>query len=254
MLLTVNIGNTNTVLGIYDGDVLLKELRIGSVDRTRDELRVLLEMLLTAEDIGIKNISGIVIGSVVPSLDRSWTEVADRFGVPVIVVEPELETGMKIDIDAPGEVGADRIADAIAAREKFGAPVVVIDVGTAITVDAVAANGDYIGGATSPGINTALSALFSKAAKLPMIELAVPQKVIGRNTVTSIQSGIICGLTGLVDHLASRALEELGTRAPVVATGGQVHLIAEGSKVITDVDRDLTLYGLKLIFDRCAER
>lgn len=252
MLLVFDIGNSNMVLGAYEGDKLLKHWRI-STDRqkTGDEYGMLINNLFTFQGLTIKDIDAIIISSVVPPLVVPLTKMCKRyFHIEPLVVGPGIKTGIRLKYENPREIGADRIVNAVGAYEQFGGPLIIVDFGTATTFCAIAANGDYLGGAIAPGIGIASEALFQRAAKLPRIELVTPKTVICRNTVTSMQSGIIFGFTGQVDEIVRRMKEELGSDAKVIATGGLANLIAKQSKTIDRVEHFLTLNGLRILYER----
>lgn len=257
MILVLDIGNTNMSIGVFGDDSceaaesLVVHARFSSVDRTPDEAGLLLENLLRSHGVDAGSIDGAILCSVVPRLEAVWKEgIGAYFNVKAIAVSNKLDLGMRVDIDIPDEVGADRLANAVAAAEKYGCPVVAVDLGTAINIDVVSAEGCYIGGAIAPGLSTSVQTLFSRTAKLPQVALDAPPRVIGRNTIHAIQSGIVYGYTGLVDELVERVFLELGTKTPVIATGGQAEILASNSRTITNVDQWLTLDGLRIIFRR----
>ncbi|MBP2628282.1 MAG: putative transcriptional acitvator, Baf family [Firmicutes bacterium] len=253
MLLVFDIGNTNIVLGAYDGKELLQHWRI-STDRlkTGDEYGMLINNLFSYGKLSIKDIEAVIISSVVPPLVVPLVKMCQRyFNVEPLVVGPGIKTGIFIKYENPREVGADRIVNAVAAHHKYGSrgPLIIVDFGTATTFCVIAENGDYLGGAIAPGIGISTEALFQRAAKLPRIELVKPKSVICRNTVTSMQSGIIYGFVGQVDGIVARMKEEIGRDAFVVATGGLANLIAAESSSINAVEHFLTLEGLQIIYE-----
>lgn len=252
MLLVADVGNTQTVLGLYEGNALVHDFRIeSSTDRTLDEYHVLLRSLLSVAEVERGEIEAAILASVVPAV----TEVMERalslaFGVEPLVVGPGIKTGMPILYENPREVGADRIVNAVAAHALVDGAVIVVDFGTATTFDVVSHKGEYLGGVIAPGIRISADALFARAAKLPRVEVAKPPRVVGRNTIHSMQSGIVYGYVGLVDGMVDRIREELGEDAAVIATGGLARLVEPESRTIGRVEEFLTLDGLRLLYDR----
>lgn len=251
MLLVTDVGNTTTVVGVFDGEKLWAQWRLSSILHTPDELGVYLLNLLGMKGVNPKEIRGAAFASVVPSLDFSIRHaLRDFFEVEPLQVDASVDTGMEIRYGVPRELGADRLVTAVAGRAKYGAPLIVADYGTAITFDVVSPDGAYLGGAIAPGLSSGITALFSKAAKLPQVALSRPPSVIGRTTNESIQSGILFGNAGLTDHIVGLIREELGADAKVVATGGHAELMAKVSRTIDHVEPWLMLEGLRLIYDR----
>ena len=257
MLLTVDIGNTQTHLGVFRGRDLAHEWRAATDPRrTADELALMFGEFLSLADLSFsRQITGVAVCSVVPRATQEMREMTLKyFGFPALVVEPGVRTGMSVRTDNPREVGADRIADAVAARELYpGEAVIVVDFGTAIKVEAVTAAGEFIGGAIAPGVDTAATALFSTTAQLRRVELVAPPAAIGKSTVAALQSGIIYGTAALVDGLVNRVIEELGGEARVVATGGLAPVVLEHCTTIEAFEPTLTLQGLRIVYDRNAE-
>lgn len=252
MLLVIDVGNTNIVYGLFDGETLVHQWRVESGrGRTADEYAVVLWQLLQMHGVAAKDVTASIVASVVPALtDPMVALVKLAFGHEAMVVGPGIRTGMAILYENPREVGADRIVNAVAAFEKSKGGVIVVDFGTATTFDCVTPKGEYLGGVIAPGIQISADALFSRAAKLPRVEIARPPKVVGRNTVNSMQSGIVYGYVGLVDGLVERLQGELGYSCAVIATGGLAPLIAPLSRTIGEVDEMLTLVGLRILYER----
>lgn len=251
MLLTVDIGNTNIVVGIYEGDELLHHWRVGTQrTKTADEYGVFLHNLITINKIDVKELSGGIVCSVVPPLTAPLVGMLEKFfHFKPLVVGPGLKTGMPILYKNPLEVGADRIANSVAAYDMFKQSAIVVDFGTATTFDCISEKGEYLGGAISPGITISSEALFASASKLPKVEIARPKSVIGKTSVESIQSGILYGYASLVDGMVVRIKRELGGKPKVIATGGLAPIISAESREIEEVDEFLTLKGLKLIYE-----
>ena len=253
--MVIDTGNTTTAAGVYDGEELIAHWRLSSTLRTSDEFGMDFISLLGTKGLKPSDITGVALASVVPSLDFPMTEaIKQYFGVTPLQVNGSTDTGMKILTDNPREVGADRIVNALAGREKYGMPLIVADYGTAITFDVVSPEGSYMGGAIAPGLTSSISALFSKAAKLPQVALNIPRSVIGGNTEQAIQSGILFGNAGLTDRIVDMIRSEPGMEnAKVIATGGHAGLMAKVSERIDIVDKWLTLEGLKMIYERVNE-
>ncbi len=251
MLLAIDVGNTNTVLGMYDGDDLVSSWRIKTDARTTaDEMALTYRGLLADQD----PVTGIVLCSTVPAVLREMRVMLDRYfaDINIVIVEPGTKTGVPVLTDNPKEVGADRIVNTIAAHHLFGGPCIVVDFGTSTNLDVVSAKGEFLGGALAPGIEISIDALAQRAAQLRKVELVRPRSAIGKNTVEALQSGALYGFAGQVDGLVDRITAELGEVTAVVATGGLAPIVVPESRRITHHEPDLTLLGLRMVFDRNA--
>ena len=255
-VLLVDAGNTNTVFGVFAGDELVAHFRISTDrDRTADEYGALVLPLLERRGLEPAAIDALMVSSVVPPVNSAMARLAEHFfDAEALFVGPGIESGMPIRYDHPEEVGADRIVNSVAARQRYGAPVVVVDFGTATTFDVVNAAGEYTGGIIAPGISISAEALFSRASRLYRVDVLKPDRLVGSNTGAAMQSGIYYGYIGLVDGILCRLKQDLPDLRTVVATGGLAELIAGGSEHIREVDPMLTLFGLKLIYDRHRQR
>lgn len=264
MLLTIDVGNTHTVLGLFDGEDIVEQWRISTdARRTADELAVLLHGLmgthpLLGDELG-EGVDGIAICSTVPSVLHELREVTRRYygDIPAVLVEPGVRTGVQVLMDNPKEVGADRVINAVAAAHLYGGPCIVVDFGTATTFDAVSARGEYVGGVIAPGIEISVEALGRRGAQLHKIELARPRSVIGKNTVEAMRAGILYGFAGQIDGVVTRMAEELADdpdEVTVIATGGLAPLVLDEATVIDEHEPWLTLIGLRLVFERNVAR
>ena len=246
MLLAVDVGNTQTVLGLFAAAELTDHWRLATErSTTADELGVVLSGLLDLDTV-----EGICLASTVPVLIREWELLAAKWAqAPVLVVGPGVKTGIPVRYDDPREVGPDRIVNAVAAKERYGAPVIVVDFGTSTNFDVVSPDGEYVGGVLAPGIEVSMDALFTRAARLVKVDYAAPPSVIGKTTVGGLQSGLVYGFAGQVDGIVGRIREELGADAPAIATGGLADLVAPHSRTIERVDPFLTLDGLRMVWE-----
>ena len=252
MLLTIDIGNTSTMLGLFQGQELLHHWQVATRrEGTTDEYGILVKNLFEVVGIPRSKVTGMIIASVVPPLQPVFEEMAKSyFKLTPVVVGPGIRTAMPVLYDSPREVGADRIVNAVAAYETYGGPAIVVDFGTATTFDAISANGEYMGGVIAPGIGISAEALFERAAKLPRVEISRPKGVIGKTTVGSMQSGLFYGYIGLVDGIVRRMVKELGREPAVIGTGGLAHLILAESETVQQIDPLLTLKGLQILYER----
>ncbi len=253
MLLVIDIGNTNTVLGVYNKTTLAEHWRLETKkERTADELGIFLKELFQFSNLSLPQVDGVVVSSVVPPLDFAIQRMCERYlNLKPLWVNAKTPTGIKVKIDNPQELGADRIVNAVAGFSKFGGPLILVDFGTATTFDSINAKGEYCGGVIAPGISISNEALFEKASKLPHVEIKKPPHAIGKNTIESMQAGIYYGYVGMVDAIVRKMIEEIKGRSPkVIATGGFTSLIVPESKTIRHVDPFLTLEGLRLIYEK----
>jgi len=252
MLLAADVGNTQTVFAVYDGARLVEHWRVATEsERTADELAVLLGRLLELRELGFEDVDGAVLASTVPTLVRAYEELAARHvEAPLLVLGPGTKTGVPVLYDDPREVGPDRVANSVAARELYGGPCIVVDFGTSTNFDAVSAAGEYVGGVLAPGIEISMEALFARAARLTKVDFVEPDGAIGKTTTAALQAGVVYGFAGQVDGIVGRMRAELGSDAKVVATGGLADLIAPHSETISETNPLLTLEGLRLVWER----
>ena len=255
MLLVIDVGNSNIVFGVYKDKELIYDWRISTAkEKTSDEYGLTFEQIFNYHGIGIDEISDVIVSSVVPNLMHTLPNMSRKyFNKEPIVVGPGVKTGMNILYDNPKEVGADRIVNGVAAYEKYGGPLIVVDIGTAITFDVINKKGDYLGGVICPGIRISADALFMRTAKLPKVEIVKPDKVIGKTTIESIQSGMVYGYIGLIDYIIEKIIEETALNYNdyrIIGTGGFAQLIGNQSKYIEKMDKLLTLEGLRIVYER----
>ena len=250
-VLTVDVGNTNIVLGVYESAKLVRTWRLATVyDRTEDELAVSLDALLAQEDLALAELDALVVGSVVPPLTLAFQRLAERYlERPAFVIAPGIKTGVRLRVDNPSEVGADRIANTLAAHRRYGGPAVIVDFGTTTNFDVVSSEGDFLGGSFAPGLEISAESLFGRASRLFRVPLTPPSAAIGKNTADCLRSGIVFGYVGLIEGLRARIVAELPAAPRVIATGGLATTIAPLAKGIEKVDDDLTLDGLRMLYE-----
>jgi type III pantothenate kinase len=256
MLLALDAGNTNITIGVFEGSALTTRWRLRTIhEQTADEWGILMRNLFALSSLDLAQVDGIIIASVVPPLDATLAAMARHyFHTDPLFVTPDTDIGLKVLYDNPREVGADRVVNGVAAFHKYGGPCIVVDLGTTINFDCVSAHAEYLGGMICPGIGMSIGGLFARTAKLPMVDFREPARLIGKNTIDSIQSGLYYGFAGLIDGILERAILELGTQTKTIATGGQAALIVPASKYVKEINDDLTLEGLQIIWERNRTR
>lgn len=256
MLLAIDIGNTNTTIGVFKGPELVLDFRLTTrIGQTMDEYGIFVRNLISLANLDLDAISGIVVSSVVPPLDNVIYTMSHKYlNMKPFFVKPGIRTGLSLNVENPGEVGADRIVDCVGALSRYEPPLIVVDFGTATTFDAVSVNREFLGGAIAPGLKISAESLFRKAAKLPEVPIRKPHQAVGRNTVTNIQSGLFFGYVGLVEGILSRMLAEMGSGVRVVATGGLASVVATETDLIHEVDDNLTLEGLRILYEKNHDR
>ena len=256
MLLALDVGNTNVTIGTWDGPRLAGRWRLRTIrEQTADEWGILMRNLFSLSSLDLAAVDGVIISSVVPAVDQPLEAMAERyFRRKPLFITPESNLGIKVHYDNPREVGADRLVNSVAGFVKYGGPCIVVDLGTTINFDIVSETGDFLGGVICPGIGMSISGLFARTARLPMVDFREPEKLIGSNTVGSITSGLYYGFVGMIDGIVERVTAELGPKTKAVATGGQGERITHSSRFVKIYDEDLTLEGLRLLWERNLQR